>query len=390
VLLHLDFVLTGVVMTLLGPMLPVLTRRWLLDDTQAGYLFIAQWTTSIAGMLASGTLVERHGYRRTLIAGLIPMAAGMATLARANWWLGLVSVCALGAGAGITTPAANLLIADANPNKRAAALNLLNSSWGVGAMGCPFLVAAMQRSLNTALFLYSVAIALVVLAFVLASARFPFDLGPRVGRLAGREAGYSPHRVLVAAVCILFFIYVGTETSVGGWIASYARRIDPRAASFWAVTPSFFWGAMLLGRATAPLGLRQMRAVSMATAGVSLALVGIILLLFARTMSPLVLGASLAGLGLSSVYPISVSLLTQWFGRAAVRVSGAIFAIGNLGGAVLPWLVGLLSTRSGSLRLGFVVPLVGAMSMLVFYLLESRFSAKLAAPAAPVAPAAGS
>jgi fucose permease len=147
---------------------------------------------------------------------------------------------------------------------------------------------------------------------------------------------------------------------------------------------------MLLGRATAPLGLRQMRAVSMATAGVSLALVGIILLLFARTMSPLVLGASLAGLGLSSVYPISVSLLTQWFGRAAVRVSGAIFAIGNLGGAVLPWLVGLLSTRSGSLRLGFVVPLVGAMSMLVFYLLESRFSAKLAAPAAPVAPAAGS
>jgi fucose permease len=107
-------------------------------------------------------------------------------------------------------------------------------------------------------------------------------------------------------------------------------------------------------------------------------------------MSPLVLGASLAGLGLSSVYPISVSLLTQWFGRAAVRVSGGIFAIGNLGGAVLPWLVGLLSTRSGSLRLGFVVPLVGAMSMLVFYLLESRFSAKLAAPAAPVAPAAGS
>jgi fucose permease len=90
------------------------------------------------------------------------------------------------------------------------------------------------------------------------------------------------------------------------------------------------------------------------------------------------------------VYPISVSLLAQWFGRAAVRLSGGIFAIGNLGGAVLPWLVGLLSTRFGSLRLGFAVPLVGATAMAAFYLLESRCSAKFASPTAPLAPGAGS
>jgi fucose permease len=38
-----------------------------------------------------------------------------------------------------------------------------------------------------------------------------------------------------------------------------------------------------------------------------------------------------------------------------------------LGGAVLPWVVGMVSTHSGSLRLGFFVPLTGVSAMLAFY-----------------------
>lgn len=35
VLLHAAFVLTGVICTMLGPLLPVLSARWALDDTHA-------------------------------------------------------------------------------------------------------------------------------------------------------------------------------------------------------------------------------------------------------------------------------------------------------------------------------------------------------------------
>ena len=89
-LVHADFIVTGVVMTMLGPMLPMFSARWLLNDAQAGYLFVAQFATSMLGMLLSGFLVERLGYRRTLRIGLVLMAAGMAMLVRANWSLGLV------------------------------------------------------------------------------------------------------------------------------------------------------------------------------------------------------------------------------------------------------------------------------------------------------------
>jgi FHS family glucose/mannose:H+ symporter-like MFS transporter len=371
-LVHADFIVTGVVMTMLGPLLPMFSARWLLDDAQAGYLFVAQFATSMLGMLLSGVLVERLGYRRTLRVGLVLMAAGMAMLVHANWTLGLVAVSIYGVGFGSNTPTANLFIADANPGNRAAALNLLNSSWGIGAMGCPLLVAWAQRSRHVPLFFEGTAAALLGLAAWLSWVQFSADGKPAGdGPPSGASVGVSSHS-LVFLVAVLFFIYVGTENSLGGWVASYARRMDMGSRAFWATTPSFFWGALLVGRISAPLFLRRVRETTVASAGLVLASLGAGVLLAARSMSLVVLGASLAGLGLASVFPISISMLSHWFGEAATRVSGAVFAGGNLGGAVLPWLVGALSTHYGSLRAGFAVPLLGALSMLAVYVANGR------------------
>ncbi|MEP6643234.1 MAG: MFS transporter [Acidobacteriaceae bacterium] len=365
---HLDFVLTGIVMTLLGPMLPVLTTNWSLSDTQAGYFFIAQWVTSIAGMLLSGVLVQRRGYRTTLVVGLWLMAAGIAGLIQSHWTLGLLAVGIYGAGTGVTTPAANLLIAETNPDKRASALNLLNSSWGIGAMGCPFLIAAVQRTGHISNFLYGVAGALIVLAVVMLFARSNADVIRPVAKTSpGTREAIWGHRMLPWIIA-LFFVYVGTETSLGGWVASYAQRVDPTAHARWAITPSFFWGAMLAGRLLAPLALRHFSEIRLATAGVGLAALGVALLLSAKTITLVMFGAGAAGLGLASVFPINVSLLPHWFGSAATPLSGVIFSVGNLGGAAMPWLVGFLSTLFGSLRAGFLVPLIGAVTMLAFYI----------------------
>ncbi len=369
-LLYLDFVITGVVMTLLGPLLPILSARWSLNDAQAGYLFTAQFAASIGGMLLSSVLVGRFGYRITILLSLLVMAVGVAILPRADWMFGIISVCVFGLGFGINTPAVNLRIARTNPHRAASALNLLNSCWGVGAMACPLLVASVQRSHHIPQFLCGTAIGLVALAAYISSVRFIADGSAAVETSAKAPRSSIHNKIwsnpLLPTVAGLFFIYVGTENSVGGWVASYARRIDAHA--LWAITPSFFWGALLLGRFSAPLALRHIRETRLATAGVALAAVGVLTLIAAKAMPVVMIGAAIAGLGLSSVFPISVSLLTNWFGETAPRISGLIFSCGNLGGAVLPWAVGALSTHFGSLRAGFMVPLVGALSMLVFYI----------------------
>jgi len=154
-------------------------------------------------------------------------------------------------------------------------------------------------------------------------------------------------------------------------VASYARRVDPGSQMIWALTPSFFWGALLVGRALAPFALRRRHETRVALGGVSLAAAGVAMLLLAKTMVLVVVGAGITGFGLSSVFPINVSLLPHWFSDAATKLSGTIFSLGNLGGAALPWLVGAISTRFGSLRLGLLVPLAGSLLMVLFYLSQS-------------------
>jgi fucose permease len=374
-LVHAAFVLTGVMTTLLGPMLPVFSGRWALSDSQAGYLFTAQFATSILGVAVSSVLVQRYGYRLTLVFGLGFMAVGAGVLAEASWIVGLVSVCTYGFGLGLTIPTANLLIAELHSDRRAAALNLLNFSWGIGAVGCPFVVATLQRSQRTSLLLLGMTVCLALVAGSLGFIRMPVDTKANSPKAAASEPKIWKNR-LVPVLGSLFFIYVGTESSIGGWVASYARRVDAGSGTFWALTPSFFWGALLLGRALAPLILRHVRETTLATAGLVLASLGILVLLIANTMALVVVGASVAGFGLASVFPINIALLSQWFGEMASRIGGVMFALSSLGGATVPWLVGALSSRFGSLRVGLTVPLLGSITMLFLYL-KNRQSHRL-------------
>jgi fucose permease len=168
-LVYLDFLITGIVMTFLGPMLPLLSARWSLTDEQAGYLIFAQFFSSMFGMLSSAALVQRVGYRLTFIIGLMTMASGVALLVSGPWLLGMIAVCILGVGHGITTPAGNLRTAEVNPQGSASALSLINAVWGLGAMSSPFLVNIAQRAHRVSLFLYGTAVALVVLLIAFGS-----------------------------------------------------------------------------------------------------------------------------------------------------------------------------------------------------------------------------
>jgi MFS transporter, FHS family, glucose/mannose:H+ symporter len=369
VLVHIDFLLTGIVMTFLGPMLPIFSVRWNLNDEQAGYLSFAQFFSSMFGMFLSGVLVARLGYRTTFIIGLATMASGMTLLASGPWLLGIVAVCTLGFGHGITTPAGNLRTAEVNPQRSASALNVVNAVWGIGAMSSPFLVAMAQRAHRPDLFLYRTAIALLVLLVALLFVRFVPDIR-REAKPADLKTRNMWNTGTLLLICALFFVYVGTETSFGVWIASYAERLDSGSRSLWAMTPAFFWGALLGGRLLAPFILKYYRETTVAKLGLSLALVGGFVVVWARGMGLLIPGSILAGVGLASIFPISVSLFPHWFGDSERNASSAVFASGNTGGAVLPWLVGTLSTHSGSLRFALVVPLLGAAAMLVFYVVE--------------------
>ncbi len=372
---HAAFVLTGTVTTLLGPLLPVLAARWSLADARAGYLFTAQFAGSMAGVAVSGMLVSRHGFQVALSLGLAVMALGVGGLGLIAWPGVLLSVGCYGIGLGIAIPSTNLFVAEAAPNRRSAALNILNLTWGVGALLAPPVFAWFAARQRADAFIFGLAAALVAatvgIVLLASSARGAErrEVGP--SQSEPPRWWRSPVFLVFGA---LFFIYVGTENALAGWVALYAHRLEASPAA--TSTPAFFWAALLAGRAVAPASLRWLGEARHVQSGLLLSVLGVILLLSATTLTGVMLSTAVCGFGLAAVFPTTIAQLSREFADASARAAAAAFMLAGLGGATVPSLVGAWSTSAGSLRAGLMIPLAGCLSMIALHACRSRITAR--------------
>jgi MFS transporter, FHS family, glucose/mannose:H+ symporter len=375
VVLHAGFVVTGVATTLIGPILPIFIARWSLSDQRAGLFFTAQFCGSMAGVASIRWLIGR-GYRQAFVCGFILIAAGVAGLNLGSNGACLGATFVVGCGLGQALSTGNLWVAEIAKARRVPALSILNLQWGIGAIACAPLVMLAQRHeaislLLCALWASSALTALILAGMNLEPAETEED--EEQPKLGLRE-GISRRSTLSLAA--LFFLYVGSENSVAGWVASLTKRMNSDSGDLWALAPMFFWGGLIAGRALVPiLPLRRFERALLA-GGLILAGAGICLLLQARTFASVAVSVTAAGLGLAAIYPILVAWLVKAFGERSRRIGAIMFALAGMGGAVMPWFVGLTSTGTGSLRAGLLVPLAGCLAMLglIVTMLEPLFS----------------
>jgi fucose permease len=352
-------------------MLPTLSARWSLNYSQAGALFTVQYLASTVAVALSGVMVSRWGFRFAIKAGLVLMSAGVALLLAGPKMMGILCIGAYGSGIGLAVPAANLMVAEVNPGRRSATLNLLNFFWSAGSVACPFLVAATAKSHRLPLFLATVAGFSLLVAIGIA-AMPSYIVEPSPAREADKNKGPAIpwKRGVLYFFGALFFLYVGMENGFGGWVASYAKGLGNLAPAAALMTPSFFYAALMLGRWLAPVLLRLTDEIRLVQAGLLVACAGMAGLVLSSGLPGVVVSASFAGLGLSYVYPITISLMSREFGSVSARVGSFMFTMANLGGGSLPWMVGVSSNHFGTLKAGLAVPLVAGAAMYGLYLRE--------------------
>jgi FHS family glucose/mannose:H+ symporter-like MFS transporter len=374
VVLHAGIVVAGVATTLIGPILPIFIGRWSLSDQRAGLFFTAQFCGSMAGVASIRWLIGR-GYRQAFVCGFILIAAGMAALNLGSYTACLGATFVFGCGLGQALSTANLWVAEIYKARRVAALSILNLQWGIGAIACSPLVMLAQRHEATSSLFYALAAGSALTALMLAGMNLePAETEEGEVKPMGLHEGISRRSTLSLAA--LFFLYVGSENSVAGWVASLTKRMNSDSRDLWALAPMFFWGGLIAGRALVPvLPLRRLERM-LAASGLILAVAGICLLLQAKTFASIAVSVTAAGLGLAAIYPILVAWLVKAFGERSRSVGAIMFALAGMGGALMPWLVGLVSTGTGSLRAGLFVPLAGCLAMfaLVAMMLEPLFS----------------
>lgn len=351
------FLLAGLGTALLGPILPTVARQWHLTDTLAGRLFLPKFIGAFLG----GISVSRR-LRFSLISGTLLACAGFGAFALApNLLVGSATLLVGGFGLGQMIASTNIMAGLRYRRHTGSALASLNFFWSLGAVITGVLAAALlpKFGLRNPLLGFAGLFLLCGAGDWLTSHR---HAGEVVAQQA--EAQELPlARASLVAFGLMLFLYGGLETCLANWLTTFSLRFSNTRLLGGQSAVVLFWASLTVGRALSSVALRFVRELTLQTVSVALAAV-VILALAASRSSWLITGECvLLGLLLAPFFPATFALLMTR--RPPARMAGVILAVSGLGAGLFPWLMGVVSTHAGSLRMAMLVPAVLAVALLV-------------------------
>jgi FHS family glucose/mannose:H+ symporter-like MFS transporter len=335
-----------------------------MSDAAAGALFSAQFAGTLTATFLSSLVTARVGTSRAFAIGFLLLAAGIGAIGVAPASLGWAVTVVYGLGLGLVLPLTNNVVAALAGRNAASALSLVNVAWGVGAMTWPLLVRVSLPWEGRAATTLLAVLALLVSA-TWASGAFA-DVSPAPPQV---ESGSSVKAIRPPSLATLhgalILLYVGSETAISGWATEFARRISGGGEA-WTYAATAFWSAQTTGRLLAPYSIRALgepRLLSTSLVAGCLATLAMIRLV-SSAAEVIVLSATI-GFALAPVFPLLWARVMRDVAPAWPAAVGPLFAAGGVGGAALPWLVGVVSSGSG-LGAGLLVPLtsLGLMTLM--------------------------
>ena len=352
------FFAAGMVIATIGPSLPALATRLEVNVAALGGLLTA---FSIGVMLAQAAISHAErllGPRLTLALSMVIMAAGGAAIVQGGGLWPTFAVAAVsGCGFGGILATGNTLIARLFAERSASALNGINVFFGVGSILGPTLAAAANLRFGTPLLA------------LLAGTTFLALLAPVVLLGATQSAGVAPPALQPRSHSaretwlfgLLLLVYTGVEIGLGAWLTLYMLATTQLNETSAALFASSFWFALTVGRGIATvIGARisAQRLLWMCLTGL---LLGALLFTFAiGQVVPTVLAVLLFGLSCGPVFPTTIALLTAQRQGASI---GGVLVLGNMGGVLIPALIGVLLTQIGPQAVAAV--LIGATTALL-------------------------
>lgn len=361
----------GVVMTMLGTILPSVMDRFDIDLSGAGSV-IAQLSAGIlTGSLVFGPVVDRYGYRPLLSLAMVLVIVGLEGIAFASSVVLLrTAVFLIGFGGGMINGATNALVADISEGERSAGLSLLGVSYGIGAFSIPFLFGLLVQGSTYVLPVAVVgAVAIVPLAYTLAI-RVP---QPKQAQgFPVRESMKLVREATLALFGLMLFIQSGIEMTVGNWTTSFLAGelgLDTSDAAFYL--SSYLLG-MMAARLIMGTALKHVSPAHVLHACLGLGFVGAVLLILAHTIAVAVTGLVLLGAGLAAGFPVVLGYVGDYYTRLSGTAFSIVLVMALAGGSLFPLGIGTLGEVIG-LRASFtVIPVSLAFMAILFGVIMRR------------------
>lgn len=356
----------GMTGSMLGTILPELSKRFGLTPRQNGTIALAQALGLMLASLSVGPLLDNVGDKPGLILGLALMALALLALPRVTGFRGIVLLLfILGSGGGIVTTGADALASAVSPAHRAVTLNLVNIFFGLGALATPFLAANLLKRSWVRLCYLIVGITLATLV-VQAATRMPVALP--TGRFFA-EAGPAMANPLLWLLSFFMFLYIGCEVGVWNWLVRHliAQGV-PEKSALNILSLGFALG-LLSGR-VGVLPVLSHATPAHVTLGAAVCMAFTTLLMLrarGRWMAAVLVFA--AGLSMAPVFPTTLAIVGGAFPQITGTAMGIVITFGWAGLAISSRVIGSIAGGDPArLRKALLVIPASAVLMVVLNL----------------------
>ncbi len=338
--------------------------------------------------IPSGMVIEKIGYKKTMVVGLLIMAVGAVLFVPAanvpSFGLFLAALIVLAAGVTALQVAANPYVTVLGPSRTASSrLNLTQAFNSLGTTIAPYvggililagaplassqleklsgpaLVAYRQHEASTVKIPYiGIALALTALALAIAMFNLPKIETTREFRpmgdtdTAARDL-WKQRQLVLGALGI--FLYVGAEVSIGSFLINYFTQpeIGNMSVKTAAGLVSLYWLGAMIGRFIGAAGLQKLS--TRAVLG-TVAVVACVLVVTSMLSTGWVAMGSIILVGLfnSVMFPSIFALGVDGLGPLTAKGSGLLVQA-IVGGAIIPLAEGALADRIG-IHHAFILP----------------------------------
>ena len=321
--------------------LPDVRERSGLSDGQLGLALAAVAVAAVPAMPLAGRLMDRYGASRLLPRALLAFAVVTGLLGLAVQPLALVAgLVLLGAVTGALDVVANAATAAWERVEGTRLMAAGHGCFSLGVLGGAALTGvARDHGAGPARVLGTGALVVAVAAL----AQPPYRLVP-----VGDATGDGPPRRLAPLLVGLGAVIAGTflvEDAVGTWSALHLERTLGAPPWMSGLAPGLFAGAMAVGRFGVHWLARPGQDARVVRSGAAGLVAGLLVLALAPVPWLALVGAVVAGLGISVLAP---TLLSAVGARSVAGRQGSDLALvttfGYAGFVTGPVLVGLLSS----------------------------------------------
>lgn len=345
------FVALGLPDGLLGVGWPAIRDGFSIPLDAIGLLLASGVAGYMTSSFLSGFLLSRVGVGRVLAASCL--LTGVALIGYTlvpQWWMMVALGVFAGLGAGAIDAGLNTYVA---AHFGEGIMQWLHASWGVGITIGPILMTLGLTVLNSWRFGYRVVgvfqIALAV-GFALTLAMWNRNSAPSGSETEKRLTDYHTpmgetlRQPQVWLSVVLFFLYVGAETSLGTWtytLLTESRGVDQTLAGFFAGS---YWFTFTVGRVVAGVIAKRAGVNRLVLGGLLGALLGAGLLIWNPSELANVVAVAVIGLAIAPIFPAMMSGTRVRVGdRHAANTIGMQMAATGFGTAVIPSLMGVLA-----------------------------------------------